>query len=474
MRLLCHHVEPVHGPTPFFQKRLAQRKVGRKLQVAWNPDPSARPATQDTLMSPIRQLGPSSRSQTALGVAQMCSALTRGLIMLPLMISLLAAWRGGLALAADDVATGPKTTIPEEKDRPRHDGFVALAKAGGIDLLFLGDSITDGWRGTGKAVWDKYFLPLKAENFGIGGDRTEHVIWRIRHGEFEGITPKLVVLMIGTNNSDSAADVALGIKTIIKDIQDRSPKSRILLLDIFPRGEKPEGREKNEAVNKIISTYADNEKVVYRDIGPSFLTKDGTLSTDIMPDLLHPNLKGYQIWADAIIDTVKQMMVQDLNHILPVFTTPSAVLRVAKLEKTISAGKVGLPSRVLARLSTDKNDKLAQAAKASMDIVVAWKDEMDANIARMKLEGDVVQAADLATTMSTYYAGDPTAKDYRDQVTKLKKDPTFPAGREFQKLVVITFADRHDPQFKKMVEVFVMRFPGGYYASQAQALIPHD
>jgi N-acetylglucosamine-6-sulfatase len=146
----------------------------------------------------------------------------------------------GVGISADP--TGPATIVPAEKDRPRHDGFVQIAQAGGVDLLFLGDSITDGWRGQGKSVWDKYWAPLKAANFGIGGDRTEHVIWRLRHGELEGIQPKLVVLMIGTNNGESAEDVALGIKTIIADINERSPTSRILLLGIFPRGAKPAGR----------------------------------------------------------------------------------------------------------------------------------------------------------------------------------------------------------------------------------------
>src|SRR5437773_7544336 len=147
---------------------------------------------------------------------------------------------GGVpALAAQ--GKGPSTTIPVEKDRNRHDEFLKVAKAGGVDLLFVGDSITDGWRSTGKSVWDKAFAPLKAANFGISGDRTEHVIWRLRNGELEGIQPKLMVLMIGTNNGDAAADVAQGIKTIIADLHDRHPRCKVLLLGIFPRSEKPDG-----------------------------------------------------------------------------------------------------------------------------------------------------------------------------------------------------------------------------------------
>ncbi len=379
----------------------------------------------------------------------------------------------GTVLAAD-VAKGPKTTIPEEKDRPRHDHFLTIAKAGGVDVLFMGDSITDGWRDGGRTVWDKFFAPLKAANFGIGGDRTEHVIWRLRNGELEGIQPKLVVLMIGTNNSDPAEDIALGIKTIIKDINERSPVSRILLLAIFPRGEKPAGREKNEAVNKIISGYADNRRIVFQDINASFLTADGTLGKDIMPDLLHPNEKGYRIWAEAIIDTVKQMLQEDPSRLIPTFTTPSAIPKVAKLEALISAGKVGVGVKSLEKLLDDKAEKNAQAAKASLAVVTTWKEGIDAEIVRVQKEGDVFLAGELLGGMATSYAGSDTAKSYQEQASVLKKDPAYAAGLAYQKLKAIPFAERKDPRFGKMVEAFLKKFPDGYYARQAQALAPKE
>src|ERR1043165_2202337 len=100
-------------------------------------------------------------------------------------------------------AKKPSTITPMQKDPKRHEQFLAVAKKGDIDLLFLGDSITDGWRGGGKKVWETNFAPLKAANFGISGDRTEHVLWRIENGELEGIDPKVVILMIGTNNSNT-------------------------------------------------------------------------------------------------------------------------------------------------------------------------------------------------------------------------------------------------------------------------------
>jgi lysophospholipase L1-like esterase len=211
-------------------------------------------------------------------------------------------------LAAQD---GPKTTQPVQKDPKRHDQFLEIAKKGGVDLLFLGDSITDGWRGkNGKKVWDENFEPLKAANFGIGGDRTEHVLWRLKNGELEGITPKLAVIMIGTNNGkDSAEDVAAGITAIVKEVRTKSPTTKVLLLAIFPRGEKPNpGREKNDKVNEIVSKIDDKKDVKYLDIGAKFLAEDKTISKEIMPDFLHLSEKGYQIWAEATLPTVKEML----------------------------------------------------------------------------------------------------------------------------------------------------------------------
>jgi lysophospholipase L1-like esterase len=390
-------------------------------------------------------------------------------------LSALLCWSAVATLIAADAAKGPKTTIPEEKDRPRHDGFLEVAKAGNVDLLFLGDSITDGWRGGGNAVWQKYWAPLKAANFGIGGDRTEHVIWRLRHGELEGIQPKLVVLMIGTNNGgDSAEDVALGIKTIISDIQERSPSSRILLLAIFPRGAKPDARTKNENTNTIISGYADNRRVVYLNINQAFLTPDGTLPTDIMPDLLHPNEKGYQIWADAIQDTVRQMLQEDPSRLIPRIAKPSAVAKVAKLEEQIVNGKVGVGAKGLEKLADDKNAKNADAATASLAVVNEWKRGIEAEIARLKEAGDVYAAAELAAGMATSYTGHDAAKGYQEQAAELKKEPAYAAGQAYQKLRAIPFAQRKDARFPPMVEAFVKKYPEGYYTTLAKALLPKD
>jgi len=207
----------------------------------------------------------------------------------------------------------PNTTQPKEKDAPRHTGFLADIKKmnGNINLVFVGDSITDGWRSGGKTVWQKYWGKDHALNLGIGGDHTEHVLWRMKNGELDGYKARLFVIMIGTNNGgDSAPDVAAGITAIVKEIKDKQAQAKILLLDIFPRSEKPDAaRAKNEEVNKLIAKLDDEGKTLkYLDIGDKFLNADKSMSKDIMPDFLHPSAKGYEIWAKAIDETIKQMM----------------------------------------------------------------------------------------------------------------------------------------------------------------------
>lgn len=199
---------------------------------------------------------------------------------------------------------------------PRHEQKLKeLKEMEKVDLLFIGDSITHGFESGGKAVWDKFYAPRKAFNIGYSGDRTEHVIWRLQNGEVEGISPKLAVIMIGTNNTGHRKDppkhTAAGIQKIIEELQARLGNTKILLLGIFPRDEKPDGQYRviNDGVNRLIKGYASEEKGIYfLDISNRFLDKDGKLGKSIMPDLLHPNAKGYAIWAEAIEPTVEKLM----------------------------------------------------------------------------------------------------------------------------------------------------------------------
>jgi lysophospholipase L1-like esterase len=213
----------------------------------------------------------------------------------------------------------PRTTVPADW-MSRHQSFLAQAKQGGIDLLFVGDSITAGWQWGkgGLNVWNKYYAPRHAAEFGIGYDRTQNVLWRMENGELDGIKPKVVVLLIGTNNAgnedngkprNTTPEIIEGISNLVRQIQVRLPESKILLLGIFPRGETNDPvRVQVKEINSKIAALADGEKIKFLDIGDKFLGPDGTLSRDIFPDLLHPDEKGYQIWAEAMEGTLDEMM----------------------------------------------------------------------------------------------------------------------------------------------------------------------
>ena len=201
----------------------------------------------------------------------------------------------------------------------RHEGFVKEAQKGGIDILFMGDSITDGWRNKGSNVWNKYYAPRHAANFGISGDRTQHVLWRMDNGELNGIKPRVVVLMIGTNNTGKENDhktprntmpeVAEGVAAVVNDIRDKLPDSKILLLAIFPRGTLDDSQRAQVAlINTVLAKLDDGKMVRFLDIGSKFLEANGTLPKNIMPDLLHPNERGYQIWAAAMEPTLDEML----------------------------------------------------------------------------------------------------------------------------------------------------------------------
>jgi lysophospholipase L1-like esterase len=194
-----------------------------------------------------------------------------------------------------------------------HEAFLKR-KASPIGVLFLGDSITAGWN---KAIWTERYSNLQPANFGISGDRTEHVLWRIENGELDGISPKVVVLMIGTNNSgNSAPNITAGVTAIVKQINQKLPNSKLLLLGIFPRGlnaktadGKPDPtRAKLAQINAELAKLDDGKKNFFLDITDKFLDEKGTLSKDIMPDGLHPNAKGYQIWADAMQPKLDELL----------------------------------------------------------------------------------------------------------------------------------------------------------------------
>jgi lysophospholipase L1-like esterase len=247
-------------------------------------------------------------------------SLSRPLFTLPFVFVLSLAFAAGPAATAAnfrDAKPEATTTPVPRKDKfwiERQDKLNArVKKHSNAELLFIGDSITHGWEGSGgKEIWKQYYGKRHAVNLGIGGDQTQHVLWRLDHGNLDGIHPKLAVVMIGTNNcgSNTSEEIADGVKAIVEKLRTKVPEIKVLVLDIFPRGPNAEDhlRKVNEAANERIAKLADGEHVFYLDIGPKFLGPDGTLSKEIMPDLLHPNAKGYEIWATSIEPTIVKLL----------------------------------------------------------------------------------------------------------------------------------------------------------------------
>jgi len=175
--------------------------------------------------------------------------------------------------------------------------------AGAVDWVLDGDSITDFWQAPrlGGPVFAEHFGKRRALDFAVAGDRTQHVLWRLEQGQVDGLDPKLITLMIGTNNlkANSDAQIADGIAAIVADYRRRCPDAVILLQGILPRGATPTdpARPRIKAINERIARFADGQHVIFVDFGAKFLEPDGTLSREVMPDFLHPSAKGYEIWA---------------------------------------------------------------------------------------------------------------------------------------------------------------------------------
>ncbi len=273
--------------------------------------PAGHSPTSD-IFHPFRQLEPltmilARRSLLRFGLATILA------VGLQLAVVDRVATPAGAAEANQDHAA--VTPVPRDGKgwQERHATINERLKQTDTQLVFIGDSITQGWEGRGKDAWAKFYGPRKAVNMGIGGDRTQHVLWRLDHGNFDLVKPKLAVVMIGTNNSNgkdnTAEEIGDGIVAIAKRLRTKQPQMKVLILATFPRGEKPNAqREKNAKSSEIASKLADGEMIHYLDIGAKFLEADGTLSREIMPDLLHLNEKSYTIWAEAIEGKVKELL----------------------------------------------------------------------------------------------------------------------------------------------------------------------
>jgi lysophospholipase L1-like esterase len=361
---------------------------------------------------------------------------------------------------------------------------------GKINLVFIGDSITDYWS-CNPDIWNRYWAPHKALNLGIGGDPTQHVLWRLQHGELDGYEARLFVVMIGTNNGDPAPDVAEGIKAILEEIKSKHPQANILLLGIFPRGEKPDGgREKNASVNKLISKFEGGE-VHYLDIGARFLQPDGTMSKDVMYDFLHLAPKGFEIWAEAINDTVKELLTESNAAAL---AGKGPYKKLASLAVQIKAGTgLGQVLKTLAQKKESTDAVEAAEAKMMFDALQGgWQKNLDAALTLKEIRP--TQALSRLDRLTVQFTGHEIGAKAKQEADQLSKDPKvakeLEAEEMFKKLQLFEQGlkaagkDRSpkSSQFRKVnaqgIEVLIAgcqglikRFPGTLAAQKAEMML---
>lgn len=214
------------------------------------------------------------------------------------------------------------TAAPRDQDfawmsmtqwQQRHADHSAIADKGEVDLLFVGDSITQGWD---HAVWERSFAQYRPANFGIGGDHTGNVLWRLRNGRAGKLHPKAVVLLIGVNNvgfcNDTPEQAYAGVQAVVAQLRTLYPQARILLNGVFPYGQLANAPQRAPVaqLNRMIAKMDDGKHVFFRDYGALFLQADGSISPEIMGDFLHLTPKGYQIWADAMLPDIKNVLAE--------------------------------------------------------------------------------------------------------------------------------------------------------------------
>lgn len=236
----------------------------------------------------------------------------RGVFLLALSLALC---RPGGASAPEH---RPTTVMPVPQEaswwHQRHERILERIRHQPVELVFLGDSIIQGWEDEGRRVWDRYYTDGRALNLGFDSDRVEHLLWRLEQGELEGLAPKVAIVLIGTNNAgqrrDRPEDTAEGIRTLVSTLRTKLPKTKVLLLAIFPRGATPQDpfRTLNDAVTEQIARLADHRQVFFLDLRSLYLDPEGRVRRDLMPDLLHPNEEGYRRWAVGMEGTLKQLL----------------------------------------------------------------------------------------------------------------------------------------------------------------------
>jgi len=229
---------------------------------------------------------------------------------------LLLALIAGTACSANSSVNPAATPAIRNTWMDQHDRIDARLKQGPSEILFIGDSITYNWASNsrGKPVWDQHYAKMNVVNMGISGDKTENILWRLRNGSLDQVTPKVAVVLAGTNNihRDSPEQIAQGVEAIVNEILTSCPSCRVLLMGVFPRGYQPNAPERSKIieVNRRISQMADNPRVRFLDIGAQLLDENGVLTRELSPDALHPLAKGYEIWAHAMNPILREMLSQ--------------------------------------------------------------------------------------------------------------------------------------------------------------------
>jgi beta-glucosidase len=215
------------------------------------------------------------------------------------------------AACTTNTAIEPVSRAGEATWLARHQAMNARAHHGHVDLIYVGDSIVEYYEQQGKVTWARYYAPRQALNLGLSGDGTQHVLWRLDHGNLDGIAPKLAIVMIGQNNGghNTAAEIGAGVIAVVQKLRATLPTTKILLLAIFPRGATPTAERAVLAqASRLAATQADNHTIFYLDITPMFLRPDGSIPAELMPDFEHPSAQGYRLWAEAIEPTVAALM----------------------------------------------------------------------------------------------------------------------------------------------------------------------
>jgi len=220
-----------------------------------------------------------------------------------------------VVILAVSVVAGPVDPEPRPDDwwQQRHAQFVQNTNTNGdnINVLFYGDSITEGWGGAGQATFNQYYAPLGTANYGIGGDQTQHLLWRIANGEVEGLSPKLCVLKIGTNNLGSPdREIADGVIAVVQLLRTMLPSMRILLLGILPRN-NAELTGRCDNINSMFDYLDDGNMIRYHNMRSVFYRGDGQFNINLYTeDLLHLSSAGYAAWQQSMNALFTEMLNQ--------------------------------------------------------------------------------------------------------------------------------------------------------------------